>query len=167
MMIVLRIIMPPPPIPCRHLPPMSTRIEWERAASKLPARNIALAASSADFLPMTSDSFAHSGVDAVLARLYADPTHVYWAEVACRLLAMVGSAVATIVISIAARNCDRQSDSMTSLRRAVPMVLVTFSDTSVWTRCSSRSCWSSLRSSIVVAWLVDFMASDEVKERQH
>jgi hypothetical protein len=47
------------------------------------------------------------------------------------------------------------------------MVLVTFSDILVSTRYSSRSCWSSLRSSIVVAWLVDFMASAEVKVDQH
>jgi hypothetical protein len=104
MMIVFNIIIPPPPIPCKQRPPMRTKIEWARAASKLPARNIALAARSADFLPMTSDSLAQSGVDAVLARLYADPTHVYCAELASRLLAMVGSAVATIVMSIAARN---------------------------------------------------------------
>lgn len=146
---------------------MRTRMEWERAANKLPARNIAFAARSADFLPMTSDSFAQSGVEAVLARLYADPTQVYCAEVACKLLAMVGSAVATIVISIAARNCDKQSESMTSLLRVDPIVFVTFSDMFVCTRCSSRSCWSSLRSSIVVAWLVEFMASAEEQTDRH
>jgi hypothetical protein len=76
-MMVLRIIRPPPPIPCKQRPPMRNKIEFARAASRLPARNKVFAARRAVFLPTTSDNFAQSGVDAVLARLYADPTQVY------------------------------------------------------------------------------------------
>lgn len=161
MMMVLRIIIPPPPMPCKQRPPMRTSIELERAASRLPARNRVFAVSRAAFLPVTSDNFAQSGVDAVLARLYAEPTHVYCAEVACKLLAIVGSAVATMVMSKAARNCARQSDSITSLLRVVPIVFLTFSDTPVCTRLSSRSCRTPPRSSVIVGWVLDITAFAE------
>lgn len=137
MITVFKIDNPPPPRPCSIRPPISMLIVWLSAAMRLPARKIAFAASNAAFLPMTSDSLVHKGVDAVLARLYPPPTQVYCAALALKLLAIVGNAVATMVISIAERNWARQSESKTSLRREVPILLTTSTDFSVGTRCKS------------------------------
>lgn len=143
-MTVFRIIIPPPPIPWRQRPAIKTKIECARADNRLPSMNRALAARSAGFLPITSDNLAQSGVDAVLARLYALPTQVYCAEFACRLFAIVGRAVATMVISIAARNCERQRDSITNLRRVVPIVFWTPIEARDSTCRNSRSASSSV-----------------------
>ena len=80
---------------------------------------------------------------------------------ACKLLAIVGSAVATIVMSMAARNCARQSESITSLLLVVPMVFWTFSDTPVSVRLNSRSCWTFPCSSVIVVSVFDIMAFPE------
>lgn len=62
-----------------------------------------------------SDSFAHRGVEDVLARVYALPTHVYEDVLAFRWLAIVERAVATMVISKADKNWARQSENITIL----------------------------------------------------
>jgi hypothetical protein len=62
------------------------------------AKNKASAASMMSLRPQISESFAHMGPDAALARRYAPPIHVYPAAL-LRSRDIVGAAVATIVAS--------------------------------------------------------------------
>jgi hypothetical protein len=65
---------------------------------------MAFATSKRGFRPQMSEHLAHRGADTVLANVYELPTQVYCAAVASKRLAMVGRAVATMVMSSAARN---------------------------------------------------------------
>lgn len=89
---------------------------------------------------------------------HALPTHEYSPELAFKLLAIVGSAVATMVMSIAARNCARQSESITNRRRVVPIVLVTSADAKDWT-CRKFKLGCSLLSSLFAVGLIFDMAA--------
>ena len=68
-----------------------------------PTKKMATAARRMIFRPKISENLANTGVDAALARRYADPIQVY-AVAECNSLIMVGVAVVAIVKSKAARN---------------------------------------------------------------
>ena len=75
----------------------------EDAQTAEPTKKTPTAARRMIFRPKISESLAHTGVDAALARRYADPIQVY-AVAECNSLMMVGVAVVAIVKSRAARN---------------------------------------------------------------
>jgi hypothetical protein len=76
MQILTKIISPPPPMPCMALAAINIPILTLTAANRLPMKNTAQATSSTGFLPQISENLPHEGVEAALARRYAEPIHV-------------------------------------------------------------------------------------------
>jgi hypothetical protein len=68
-----------------------------------PTKKMATVVRRTIFLPKISENLANTGVDAALARRYADPIQVYTVA-ECNSLMMVGITVVAIVKSKAARN---------------------------------------------------------------
>lgn len=91
----------------------------ERAATRLPARNMELAANSVHFTPKRSDSLAHIGDEVVLARVNELPIQAYSEALAAKARVTVGKAVAMMVTSKAVMNCVKHSEAMIALRLQV------------------------------------------------
>lgn len=108
--------MPPLARPWIVRPPMSISGEFARAATRLPAKNMKLAATNVHFTPKRSDSLAQMGDEVVLARVNELPIHAYSEAFAARARVTVGRAVAMMVTSKAVINCVKHSEAMIALR---------------------------------------------------
>jgi len=95
---------------------MSISGEFARATTRLPTKNMALAAINVHFTPKRSDSLAQIGDDVVLASVIELPVHAYSEALAPKARVTVGRAVAIMVTSKAVMNCVKHSDAMIALR---------------------------------------------------
>jgi hypothetical protein len=91
----------------------------DRAATRLPTKNMTLAATRLHFTPKRSESLAQIGEDVVLARVNELPIHAYSEALAPKVRVIVGRAVAMIVTSRAVMNCVRHREAMIALRLQV------------------------------------------------
>lgn len=98
---------------------MSISGEFARAATRLPTKNMMLAATSVHLTPKRSDSLAQMGDDVVLARVKELPIHAYSEALAAKARVIVGKAVAMMVTSKAVINCVKHSEAMIALRLQV------------------------------------------------
>jgi len=98
---------------------MSISGVFERAATRLPTKNMRLAANNVHLTPKRSDSLAHMGDDVVLASVKELPIHAYSEALAARARVTVGKAVAIMVTSKAVMNCVKHSEAMIALRLQV------------------------------------------------
>jgi hypothetical protein len=111
---------------------MSISGELARAATRLPAKNMKLAATNVHFTPKRSDSLAQMGDEVVLARVNELPIHAYSEALAAKARVTVGKAVAMIVTSKAVMNCVKHNEAMIALRLQVVA-------TALATSCASLS----------------------------
>jgi len=98
---------------------MSISGEFARAATRLPTKNMTLAAINVHLTPKRSDSLAQMGDDVVLARVKELPIHAYSEALAAKARVTVGRAVAMMVTSNAVMNCVKHSEAMIALRLQV------------------------------------------------
>jgi len=123
---------------------MSISGELERAATRLPTKNMTLAAINVHFTPKRSDSLAQIGEDVVLASVKELPIHAYSEALAAKALVMVGKAVAMMVTSKAVMNCVRHNEAMMALR-------LQFEAAAFATCCASLSTAFSVSSLVMTA----------------
>lgn len=114
-----RTISPPAPSPWRKRKPIGPGMFRAGPRSAEPMRKITIAVGKSLSRPYWSPSFPHNGVPAVEARRWAVTTHERWSRPS-RSLTIVGSAVAAMVWSSAAR--ERPSGSAPSDSHSVPRV---------------------------------------------
>ena len=91
----------------------------DRAATRLPTKNMTLAATNVHLTPKRSDSLAQMGDDVVLASVKELPIHAYSEALAARARVIVGKAVAIMVTSKAVMNCVKHNEAMIALRLQV------------------------------------------------
>jgi len=94
---------PPAPFPWTERPPIKPFVVLEDAHIADPTKRMTTAARRIIFRPKISENLPHTGIDAALARRYADPNQMN-AVAECNSLMMVGVAVVAMVKSRAARN---------------------------------------------------------------
>ena len=92
---------------------------FDRAATRLPTKNMTLAAINVHLTPKRSDSLAQIGDDVVLASVKELPIQAYSEALAAKARVTVGKAVAIMVTSKAVMNCVKHSEAIIALRLQV------------------------------------------------
>jgi hypothetical protein len=119
---------------------MSISGDLERAATRLPTKNMTFAATNVHFTPKRSESLAQMGDDVVLASVNELPIQAYSDALAAKARVTVGRAVAMMVTSKAVINCVKHSAAMIALRLHIDAATLA-------TGCASLSIASSDSSS--------------------